>query len=143
MPALALRCLPHLAIALALLGAIWWLDHQGYERARREAEARDLKLRTELQVDLRQVEQALSGQLAAIDAVTARTSTGIAQTRTILQPTLMKELTREARYADPDAGISDGLRAAIDRARGAVACAPAPDGGIVCTLPAPEPAQGQ
>jgi hypothetical protein len=143
MPALALRLLPHLAMALALLGAIWWLDHQGYERARREAEARDLKLRTELQVDLRQVEQALSGQLAAIDAVTARTSTGIAQTRTILQPTLMKELTRETRYADPDAGISDGLRAAIDRARGAVACAPAPDGGIVCTLPAPEAAQGQ
>jgi hypothetical protein len=143
MPALALRFLPHLAMALALLGAIWWLDHQGYERARREAEARDLKLRTELQADLRQVEQALSRQFAAIDAATARTHAGIAQTRTVLQPTLVKELTRETRYADPDAGISDGLRAAIDRARAAVACAPAPDGGIVCTLPAAEPAQGQ
>jgi hypothetical protein len=140
MPALALRFLP---MALALLGAIWWLDHQGYERARRETEARDLKLRTELQANLRQVEQALSGQLAAFDAATARTHAGIARTRTILQPTLMKELTRETRYADPDAGISDGLRAAIDRARGAVACASAPDGGIVCTLPAAEAAQGQ
>jgi hypothetical protein len=143
MSALALRFLPHLAVALAVTGALWWIDHQGYERARQDAEARNLKLHTELQAGLRGFEQALSGKLAAIDERTARTRAGIGQTRTILQPTLMKELTRETRYADPDAGISDGLRAAIDRARAAVACAPAPDGGIVCTLPAAEPAQGQ
>ncbi len=134
---------PHIAIALALGGAIWYLDHQGYQRATRDAEARDLKLRTDLQADLRGVEQALSQKLAAIDADTASARAGIATARTIIQPTIVKELTRETRYSDPAAGLSDGLRAAVDRARAALACTSAPDGGISCALPAAAPSGGQ
>jgi hypothetical protein len=131
------------AAVLVILGAVWWIHHDGYQQATRDAEARDLKLRTELQADLRGVEQALSKRLAAIDAVTAETQAGIAQARTIIQPTILKELTRETRYSDPAAGISGGLRAAVDRARAAVACTTSPDGGSVCALPAAEAAPGQ
>lgn len=143
MPAWLLRALPHIGLAAALIGAVWWIDHQGYERATRDAERHDLKLRTQLQSDLRALEAALSGKLAAIDAETATTRAAIQQTRHIVQPAIVKELTRETRYSDPAAGISDGLRAAIDRARAAVACAAAPDGAIVCALPAAQSAQGQ
>lgn len=135
--------LPHIGAALAILGAIWWIDHQGYQRATRDAELRDAKLRSALQADLRAVEQGLTQKLAAIDAGTARTRAGIEATRNVVQPAIMREMTREIRFSDPAAGISDGLRAAIDRARAAVACTATPDGGIVCALPATPPAQGQ
>jgi len=32
---------PYIGGALALLGAVWYLDHKGYQRAEREAVARD------------------------------------------------------------------------------------------------------
>jgi hypothetical protein len=143
MPVFLKPFLPHIGVVLALLGAIWWLDHQGYERATRDAEARDMKLRTALQADLRGVEQALSQKLAAIDADTASARAGIAAARTIIQPTIVKELTRETRYSDPAAGLSGGLRAAVDRTRAAVACTARADGGIICALPAAEAAGGQ
>lgn len=142
-PAGLLRVLPHVGLAAALIGAVWWIDHQGYQRATRDAETHDLRLRTQLQSDLRALEQTLSGTLAVIDADTANTRAAIQQARHIIQPAIVKELTRETRYSDPAAGISDSLRAAIDRARAAVACATAPDGAIVCTLPAAQPPQGQ
>lgn len=129
--------LPHIAAAAAVLGLVWWLDHRGYQRARADIAADAARIESRIRSDLRRSEQRLTDRLAAIDGnVAARIADVDTLHRTVIQPTVVKELTRETRYSDPAAGISDSLRAEINRALAAVACAPAADGGIVCALPA-------
>lgn len=141
--ALARPFAPRAAMALLLGLAVWLIHHDGAVRARRDAERRQAVLTARMQSELRRSEARLALRLNAIDSTLGGQRAAIAQTRTVIQPALVKELTRETRYADPAAGISDELRGAIDRARAAVACAPAADGGILCTVPAASPAERQ
>ncbi len=134
--------LPHILAVAAILGVVWYLDHRGYERAKASLAAQAARIEAKVRSDLRRSEQRLAGRIDALDREVAGQVAGIdALHRTVIQPTITKELTRETRYSDPAAGISDGLRAEVNRALAAVACAPAADGGIVCALPDAEPAR--
>lgn len=143
MAALLARLLPHATVVLAVLAALWWIDHQAASRTRAQIETANARLQNQLRADLRDAERTLTERIAGIDAETGRAQAAIEHSRMIVQPTIIKELSRETRYSDPALGLSDGLRKAIDRARGAIACTAAADGGIVCTLPAAEAAGGQ
>lgn len=136
--------LPHIAIAGLLGLVVWWIDHQGYQRARDDADRRAAKLENVLRSDLRQSEARLAGTImetagktrATIDAIDLRSTT-------IIKPTITKEIAREARLSDPALGLSDGLRAAVNRALPPVTCgAPAP-GRLECSLPDAVPAPQQ
>lgn len=136
MMALLRPLLPHIAAVTAIVALFWWLDHRGYERARADMASDAARIENRLRIDLRESERRLGDRMMAIDRdMSARIASLDQIHRTIIQPTLLKELTRETRYSDPASGISDGLRAEVNRALAAVACAPAPDGGIVCALP--------
>lgn len=136
--------LPHIAAVTAILGFLWWLDHRGYERARADMAGEAARIEGRLRIDLRESERRLGDRMMAIDRDVSARIAGIDRMhRTVIQPTLVKELTRETHYSDPDRGISDSLRAEINRALAAVACAPAPDGGIVCALPHAGPARDE
>jgi hypothetical protein len=149
MPVWLLKLLPYGVASLALGGAVWYIDHQGYKRAQSYydlAQAReDLRARTEqlamerkvndlgnqLKAIVSQHDEALLGRLTNIDSVE----------KTIIQPTLTKEIYRDPRFTNPDLGISDGMRLELNRARSLSW----PDGTCVadslrsatCKLPAP------
>lgn len=144
MPPLLLRFLPQGLIALALLGTLVWIDHRGYARARRDDErerlvtaimltraARESEAR--LTVRLGQIGSRVQGQIDALDT----------RHQTLILPALRKELTRETRYADPAAGISDELRAALNRIIPPVTCTAAAGQRIDCALPDARPAGEQ
>lgn len=136
--------LPHILAVAAILGVVWWLDHRGYSRAQADMAAQAARIENAVRSDLRRTEQRLAEKMDANDRAVASQVAGIdAIHRTIIQPTVTRELAREVRYSDPAAGISDGLRAEINRALAAVACAPTSDGGISCALPAAERAREQ
>lgn len=134
--------LPHIAAVAAIVGVVWYLDHRGYERARKDAEQERVVTALMLTRATRDVEKRLAdrmdanarqtaGQIGAIEAVH----------RTVIQPTITKELTRETRFTDPALGIPDSVRREVNRAIAAVACTATPDGGISCPLPDASPAR--
>jgi len=133
--------LPHLLVALAVVGVIWWIDSSAAERTRDEIETARVRAENQLRSDLRQTEQRLAGTIQQIAAqVGAQISTLETRHETIIKPTLVRELTRETRLSDPSAGITDGVRAQLNRSLPPVACATRPDGGISCALPDAGPA---
>lgn len=137
------RLLPHAMAVLAVLAGLWWIDHQAAGRTRMQIEAANARWESQFRAELRGAERALAERIADIDAEVGRTQGAIEHSRAIVQPTVIREISRETRYSDPALGLSDSLREAVDRARSAVACAAAADGGIICALPAVEAAGGQ
>lgn len=124
-PVGALKLLPYAGAVLLVGGAVWYIDHRGYERAEAEATARETErqlLQAQLEVKFQKMvndsetrmaakiiesDQRITEQLGNIDQVN----------RTVVQPTLIREIQSEARFSDPNAGISDGMRSAINTAR--------------------------
>ena len=125
-PVWALKLLPYAGAVLLVGGAVWYIDHRGYERAEAEATARETErqlLQAQLEIKFQKMvndsetrmaakiiesDQRITEQLGNIDQVN----------RTVVQPTLIREIQSEARFSDPNAGISDGMRSAINTARG-------------------------
>jgi len=140
MPDILLRFLPHIAIVLAVLAGVAWIDHNAAARTRDQIESASIKIENKVRSDLRQSEQRLAGGIGGVDK-TVRDQVGSigAVHTTIIQPTLTKELSRETRFSDPNVGISDGVREQVNRSLATVSCTPRPDGGIVCTLPDSRP----
>jgi hypothetical protein len=131
---------PTLACAAAVIGAAWYLDHRGYQRAKADAERRQLADAVLAEQKTRRIEKALVEAVAKIDANTGKRISAIDITeRTIVQPTLQKEIRSEVRFTDPAAGITVGMLGALNAAR-AASCATAADGAVTCALPAAEPA---
>lgn len=130
------RFLPHGLLLLAILGAIWWIDDAAADRTRRQIETARVKTEIQLRSDLRRTEQRLASGIHDIGAqVDAQIATLETRHQTIIKPTLVRELTRETRFSDPAAGISDGVRAQLNRSLPPIACAPIAGGGIRCALP--------
>jgi len=144
---------PYLGGALALLAAVWYLDHRGYSRAMEEAKARETErklqaaefdrilgekvqvLQGSMQESINDSDMRLLSQMGEMETVN----------RTIIKPTLIKEIQSETRFSDPDAGITDGMLRELNRARGFSQQRPCPASShaVACfTLPAPEPAPG-
>lgn len=125
MPTWLLRILPYVGFAIALGLAVWYIDHRGYERAETEAERDRLaeaSMRAEveklLSEQVRDLEQSLNMQLAESDLrLSERVGKIDTVNRTIIQPTLEKEIRSEIRFSDPSSGITDGMRGAINQAR--------------------------
>lgn len=111
MPAWLLRFLPHALAVVAILGAMWWLDDRGYQRAKADQAALELRLAEKIADSVMAIDQASAARLAALD--TAQ--------RTIVQPIITKEIASDPRFSDPSAGVTGGMRDAINRARAASA----------------------
>lgn len=145
---------PYIGAVLALLGAVWYIDHRGYERAEQEAADREAERKADLAafvVELGKSARSLEGTMQtainASDAQLVNTLNGLELTnRTIIQPTLVKEIQSEARFSDPNAGITDGMLRELNRARGfsqRIPC-PANSNAVACySLPPVEPYNGQ
>ena len=132
-PGLALW--PAIMLIALLAGGLWWVDHAATQRARRAAQTEAAQAESNARRDLRDAESQLGAAMAAIDKDAARSHTAIDHVHHIvIHPAIMKELHSETRYSDTGSGISDRLRASINDALGAVACATAADGSIACTL---------
>lgn len=153
MPIWALKALPYVGAVVLVGGAVWYIDHRGYERAEEYAKTEKLRdekarleQRSELVEQVGNVQAGLQDTVIQIDSrVGARLGRLDVEERTIVQPTIVKEIQREKRLSDPAAGITDGLRDAINTARSASRrpC-PAGSNAAACfTLPEPEPVAGQ
>jgi hypothetical protein len=138
--------IPHVAIAAALGVGLWYLDHRGYQRAKADAETRLKANAIAVAKLLRKSEARMAANMAATDADTAARVDRIETVnRTIIQPTLTKEFTREIRFSDPAAGINDGLRAAINTAIGLIpgSGSGGTDSSLTVELPDPGDARDQ
>jgi len=136
MPAWLIRFAPHGLAALAVIGALWWIDHRGYRRAMAERDMRDARLLATIRTDLRRSEQALAAAIADAAAGYERRRAALDAQRATLQPILMREIASESRLADPALGLTPGLLDAVNRARAAGACAAPAPGGAPCPVPA-------
>lgn len=120
MPAFLLRLLPYGVAALALVGAVLYIDHQGYVRAQ-----------TEQAVLERKISDKIGEAVVAIDAQTQARLSGIRSTdRTVLQPIITKELASAPRYSDPACALTPGVFDALQRAR-ALSASSGGDSGAV------------
>ena len=135
MPAFV-RFLPHIGLALALLGAVWWIDRNAAERTRLQIDARAKASEILMRKELRAVELNLAETIGAEGATYEGQRLAIDQARGIIQSTISKELAGAARYSDSASGLSAGLLEALNRARASGACATAPSGRIECAVPA-------
>lgn len=139
MPALLLRYLPHLAIVLAVLAGVWYIDHRGYQRAMDDRDKADMAMRAYIGQQLRTYEanaikrenDRAAETKAQLDQIGRNTAEG--------RDTIIKELTHEVRFTDPALGIPERVREAINRAIAASACTATDSGGIRCTVPAGGP----
>jgi len=141
---------PYIGGVLLLGAAVWFLDNRGYERAEAEAAARDTERKLQLaafnilmaqkvdgledsmQTSINESDARVMGQMDRIGVVN----------RTIIQPTLVKEIQSEPRFSDPAAGITDGMLNELNRARGFSQQRPCPagtDADACLELPAVEP----
>lgn len=150
LPVWAIKALPYVAAAAALGGAVWYIDHRGYERAEDQAELADAKRKVDLAaVAILLRDQTREQEVSMQDIVnTSDASLGDVlrsletEQRTIIQPTLIKEIASDPRFTDPSAGITDGMLRGLNTARGASArpC-PAGSNAAACfTLSSAEPA---
>ena len=124
--ALLIRFLPHIAIALAVIGAVWFLDRQGYQRATRDRAASDAALVAKITAKMGEIDARNAERLANIDTTE----------RTIVQPIITRELTREARYSDARCAVTSGVRSALDAAVAATGTASADRDAVPTVAPA-------
>ncbi len=136
MPIALLRFLPHLGIALAIVGAVWWIDHQGYGRAMADRDARDARMLDMLRIALRDSEQRLARSIGQIEGDYQLRHDAILRAGTALQPIIVKETAHDPRLSDPALGLTPGLLDAVNRARATGPCAATVAGRIDCALPA-------
>jgi hypothetical protein len=137
---------------LLILGALWFIDHRGYQRAedkykleKAEADARALEANRLAEQRSRKLEQVMQGVVTEVDEKLGVRLTSLdVLKQTIIQPTLTKEILSDPRYSNPDAGISVGMLDTLNTARAATnpACTSTANGGLTCPLPAAQPAEG-
>lgn len=142
-------------LLIAVLGGLWYVDHRGYQRADNEHKLKDAQtatlqaqintavsdLRGKFQQDLQQIVQ-------RHDAELFRKLNDLDITeKTIVQPTLVKEIASAPHLTDPAYGITDGMLRVLNQARASSwpsgACTSGADGSTTCRLPPARPAEGQ
>lgn len=132
--------LPYILAALALVVAVWYIDKQGYKRAKQEAEFQNAVTAIIIAKNMRKLEDALSANMTDLDkGLSDKINSIELLNKTVIQPTIVKELANDPRYLNPDAGISISLLDALNSARTASACTARPNGGVECSLPAVGP----
>lgn len=126
-----------LSLVGAMIGFTAWIDHTAAARTRDQIEAARARLQVQIRDEVRRSEQQLAGAISELASDYERGRTVIERTRTIIQPTVTREITLEPRLSDPASGLTPGLLAAVNRARATGACTAAAPGRIVCPLPEP------
>lgn len=154
MPIWLVKYLPYGIVVAITLGGLWYVDHRGYQRAEVEATLRD----TQRQLDLSHFNNRLAEQTRTLEnsmqTAISNSDANLAQrlsrldiaNKTIIQPTLTKEIRREVRFTDPAAGITDIMRQELNRARSFSEQHPCPAGSnaVACfSLPESGPVRGQ
>jgi hypothetical protein len=113
-----MRFLPYIGAILAILAAVAYIDHKGYQRAKQAAElerAQDAIVALNLQ---RTITAGLAVAVSKVDTQTAAALGNIDVTsRTIIQPTIRREIVKNSRYSNPESGISQEIMDAINQAR--------------------------
>ena len=138
-----LRLLPYLGVVIAVASVAAWIDHRGFERAETRAKLDNANAAIRARDLQRTVTAAITIAVGKIDINTADQIAQIKTVnRTIIQPEIQKEIIRDARLRDPDAGIGDVLFSAINRARRLSRRSPAP-GELEIDLPAADPVERQ
>jgi len=121
------RYWPQLGILAALVLGLWYVDHRGYQRAKGHYEAAEAKAQARAEALARRLEQVMTAKLAELDTRTAERLSQIdVEERTIVQPVITREIRNDPRLSNPAAGISNGVRDALNSARGASNNPPAP-----------------
>lgn len=128
-----------LFLVATILGGVWFIYSKGAEAAENKAKARHQeelrlhaemvgkalnKLQTDLTGKLDVTYGKLSNRLSDIDTVE----------KTIIKPTLIKEIQNDSRLSDPSFVLSDGVRDSINKARAESACPERATGGDCATL---------
>jgi hypothetical protein len=132
--------LPHIAIALALLGAVWWIHHDGYQAAKRDAAAREARETIRAEQQARKLTAALSEALNRSDAMLGQKLDAIARKWPAITQTIIKETSNDPRYRDPACTVSDGVWHALEQAVAATGTGGA-DGSTTVALPGPDDAR--
>ena len=143
---------PYLGAVLALGAAVWYIDHRGFKRAEAEATAREnaerlqeqrlvILIKTMTRDSEQRMQVLLNNQNTQLADALGQIET---TSRTIVQPTLVREISNDPRFSDPDRGITDGMLGAINTSRALSQCAnPAGTVGVDCVaLPASLPFEG-
>lgn len=124
-PPWLIKVAPYAGAVALVAGAVWYIDHRGFQRAETEATARATELelhRANIKLDLQKMvkdsEDRMSLKITEADKRLAAQVGNIDRVnRTIVQPTLIREIQNEARLSDPAAGITDGVRETLNTAR--------------------------
>lgn len=132
---------PYIGAILLVGGAVWFIDHRGYQRAEAEATARENERKLQLAEFNRVLAEKVDGledsMQTSINDSASRLMTQVDQigvvNRTIIQPTLVKEIQSEPRFTDPSLGITDGMLRELNRARGFSQQRPCPAGSVAST----------
>lgn len=155
MPVWLLKYLPYGVVVIAVLGALWFVDHRGYKRAEDQAKLeRTLAHNAQLEANARQAaltqvfEKSLQDMATQSDRrLGDRLSQLDVTNRTIIQPTLVKEIRNDPRQSDPNNGITDGMLNTLNQARSfswpGGACVANADGSTTCALPPARPVDRQ
>ena len=121
---LASRFLPHLIVVALIVGAVWWIDHRGAERAEKAAEFERMVTALLIEKRAAKIEQNLTAKLAAREGVLVdRLGRIDREARTVIKPVIREELRNAPHLSDPDAGYGERLRDAINAAIRQSACA--------------------
>jgi hypothetical protein len=137
MPAWLIRLLPHALVVAAVLGALGWIDHRGYARAKKDAAFERQVQANILQIALRRSEGRLVAIVNSNDRDLAQKVAAIRTWhQTIVQPAIEREIANDPHMADPAMRLSDGLLRQLNAARIGSTCTRRVDGGIECALPA-------
>lgn len=129
-----IRFLPHIAIVIAVLTGVWYLQHIGYERAQRDRDAADAKMLAAVQQSIIASERRSAERENGRGVMLGKRLDAIAQSAATGRERIIKEMTHETRFIDPALGIPLSVRDEINRALAASACAARPDGSIVCAV---------
>jgi hypothetical protein len=107
-----------LGILAALVLGVWYIDHRGYQRAKHHYEEAEAKAQQRADELARRIEKTLTDKLAEMDQRTAQRISAIdVEERTVVMPTITREIRNDPRLSDPSSSISDGLLGALNQAR--------------------------
>lgn len=116
-----------IGILAALAFGVWYIDHRGYERAEAYYKKEEAAAQARAVALARQLEQAMTTKLNELDTRTAERLSAIdIEERTVVMPTITREIRNDPRLSDPARGVSDGVRNALNSARSASARPPTP-----------------
>jgi plastocyanin domain-containing protein len=142
-----LKLLPYGIGLAALAFAVWFLDHRGYQRAETERNLQEISFTVMMDQRVREIEDSMQDKINKSDADLKERVDGLELTnRTVIQPTLTKEIHSETRFTDPATGITDGMLVQLNAARGLSQQRPCPAGSIALTcfaVPELAPSSGQ